>query len=111
MANTIDDAIYFSFIFEEMGRQFMFPMQVKTDATTAKVFAMGTAMRSRLRHVDQRQWWVQTCRDKRLAEVSHEAGDILKADVMTKNFYNKPGLFERKRAEIQVNVPPTSFSQ
>lgn len=111
MANTIDDAIYFSFIFEEMGRQFMFPMQVKTDATTAKVFAMGTAMRSRLRHVDQRQWWVQTCRDKRLAEVSHEAGDILKADVMTKNFYNKPGLFERKRAEIQVKVPPTSFSQ
>jgi hypothetical protein len=110
MANTINDAIYFSFILEEMGQEFTFPMQIKTDATTAQVFAMGTAMRSRLRHVDQRQWWVQTCRDKRIAELSHEAGNLLKCDVMTKNFYSKPGLFERKRAELQVNVP-TSFSK
>ena len=71
MGNAIDEGLSFSYIMEEMGQDFPMPFVMKVDATTAEVFAMGTAQRSRLKNIDQRQKWVQVCRDKRVCTVDH----------------------------------------
>ena len=74
MANAISHGLRFSYIMEEMGRDFPLPFRLVTDSKTAQVFAMGSAQRSKMLHVDQRQTWVQLCRDKRVAIVDQEPG-------------------------------------
>ena len=86
-------------------------MRMYTDATTAKVFAMGTAMRSRLKHIDQRQQWVQLTRDTRVVEVRYGKGATNKADIQTKVFFKHPKKYETQRDAIQVRVPATDFSK
>ena len=110
MANAIDEGLSFSYMMEEMGQDFPLPMVMKVDATTAEVFAMGTAQRSRLKNVDQRLKWVQVCRDKRVCTVDHVPGVLNVADIMTKYFFKHPSKFEKQRDWIQVKVPDNKFN-
>ena len=41
-------------------------MKVQVDNTTAELFAKGTVKNSKLRHIDLRQEWVRTLRDKEI---------------------------------------------
>ena len=100
----------FGYIQEEMGRSFPMPFRLVTDSTTAKVFAMGSAQRSTMLHVDQRQQWVQLCRDKRVVVVDHESGATNLADINTKSFQRHPGKFKTQRSWIQFSVPANAFS-
>ena len=104
LANTINDVLYFSYIMEEMGRDSPLPMHVKTDATTAKAFANGTA-KTRLHHIDQRQAWVAICRDKRITTVSHTPGTLNLADIGTKIFKRRPGIFHRLVQQLFALLP------
>ena len=110
MANGINQGLRVSYMLEEMGKEFPLPMVMRTDATTAEVFANGSAMKSTLSHVDQRLQWVHLCRDKRVSTVIHESGKTNVADIMTKYFFKHPGLFEKQRDWIQVSVPPNAFT-
>jgi len=109
-ANSVNDAIYFSYIIEEMGMSFPRPILMRTDAHTAQVFMMGTARRTQLRHVDQRQNWVRTARDARIVEGKHISGDLNKADIGTKIYFRKAAEFTRRRDAIMVSVPQHKFS-
>ena len=110
MANSIDATLKFSYMVDEMGVSFPLPFRMITDATTAKAFAMGTAQRSRLHHIDKRQTWVSICRDKRVCEVDQRPGITNAADIMTKYYFNHPCVFERQRAMLQIEVPANLFS-
>jgi len=61
-------------------------------------------------HVDQRQQWVQLCRDKRVVVVDQEIGASNRADINTKSFQRHPGKFMKQRAWIQFSVPANIFS-
>ena len=50
-----------------MGQDFRLPATLQCDAKTAEVFAMGTAQRSRIKNIDQRQQW---CADLSSVELS-----------------------------------------
>ena len=110
LANSINDALYFSYVVSEMGADFPMPFRLSTDATTAKVFAMGTAMRSRMKHIDQRQGWVGACRDARIVDAVYGKGEDNNADIGTKGYFKHPKQFEERRDRLQVRVPTTGFS-
>ena len=110
LANTVNDGLQASYIFEELGMEFPLPMLITTDSTTAKSFAHGTIRRSKLNHIDQRQHWVQVCRDKRICDVEQAPGPLNNADVHTKHYHKHPTVFKRNRDRQQVQVPPTAFS-
>ena len=86
------------------------PCHLLTDASTAKVFAMGTAIRTRLRHVDQRQSWVRACRDSRILTAGTVRGDLNPADLGTKIYFKRPGLFEQLVGQLFAKVPATVFT-
>ena len=111
MANTICDGLYFYYMMEEMGcEDFPMPFRVLTDSTTAQTFANGTAIKTTLRHVDQRQQWVRMCRDKRVAWPQHIPGFINLADIGTKFFFKHEKVFERLVGAMFCVAPPTAFS-
>lgn len=51
---------------------------------------------SRHKNIDQRQEWVQICRDSsRIVTVEHVPGILNVADIMTKYFFKHPGKFDK----------------
>ena len=42
------------------------PLEIKVDNTTAIAFSKGNVRRSKLKHIDVRQSWVEWLRDKSL---------------------------------------------
>jgi len=109
LANACDEILFFSYMMEEMGQDFPLPADLLCDAKTAEVFAMGSANRSRVKNIDQRQEWVQVCRDSRILTVDHVPGKLNVADIMTKYYFKHPKKFETQRDWIQVRVPSNEF--
>lgn len=70
---------------------------------------MGSANRSRVKNIDQRQEWVQVCRDSRIVTVEHVPGVLNVADIMTKYYFKHPKKFEKQRDWLQVRVPSNEF--
>ena len=111
MANTINDGLYFYYMMEEMGREdFPMPFRVLTDSTTAATFANGSAIKTTLRHVDQRLNWVRMCRDNRVSWPQHIPGFLNLADIGTKFFYKHEKAFEGLVDAMFCIAPPTDFS-
>ena len=59
-ANATFEILHLSYIVDEMGKPFPKPIPLEMDNAAAEVFCNNTAANSRLRHIDQRQHWVQT---------------------------------------------------
>jgi hypothetical protein len=56
---------------DEMGVEFNMPANLELDNSAAEVFANDTAMNTKLRHIDQRQHWVQGLRNAGLIKARH----------------------------------------
>ena len=54
------------------------------DNTTAEAFSKGTVKRSKLKHIDCRQEWVKTLRDKNVMYAVHVNTNGNLADLFTK---------------------------
>ena len=54
------------YVCDEMGQEFSMPIEIGVDNMTAITFAAGTVEKSKLRHIDARQDWVQALRDSEL---------------------------------------------
>ena len=76
--------LYLSYCADEMGIEFEKPTVLEMDNAAAEVFAKDTAMNSKLRHIDQRQHWVKTLRDKSLIKAKHVGTKKNVADIFTK---------------------------
>ena len=59
------------------------------DNAAAEVFCNNTAANSRLRHVDQRQHWVQTLRDRNIIVPVHVDTKSNLADLSTKPLFGE----------------------
>ena len=82
--NATMDILGFSYVVEEMGIEFEYPIVLQIDNEAARIFADGTAQRSKLKHIDCRQEWVKVLRDTNVVKTVHVDTADNKADIFTK---------------------------
>ena len=68
VGNATQNILGYSYVIEEMGIDFPFPFQLEMDNRAAKIFCQGSALKTKLKHIDCRQHWVKTLRDKRIMD-------------------------------------------
>ena len=73
-----------SYLYEECGMKFPIPFVLLMDNATAEAFCNGTVKRSKLRHIDCRQEWVHTLRNKDVMRPKHVDTKENLADMFTK---------------------------
>ena len=73
-----------SYVIEEMGIPFPYPFTLQMDNSAAKIFCEGTAQKTKLKHIDCRQEWVQTLRDKSIMVPAYVPSEENVADILTK---------------------------
>ena len=78
-------------------------LEIKVDNTTAIAFSKGNVRRSKLKHIDVRQSWVEWLRDKSLVNLSHVDTKLNLADFFTKLLDLEN--FARLRSMMMVDRP------
>ena len=63
---ALSELLHLSYVTDEMGLPFLKPVKLEVDNTTAVDFSKGSTRRSKLRHIDARQAWVEAMRDDSL---------------------------------------------
>ena len=95
--------MYLSYVNEELGIPYELPIEIAVDNTTAIAFASGTVKKSKMRHIDARQDWVQALRDGDLVKLVKVDTKNNLADLGTKVL--DPDTFERLRDCMMVCHP------
>ena len=101
-ANATFEFLNLQYVVEEMGMKFPKPFKLQIDNEAAKVFVEGTAFKTKLKHIDCRQFWVQTLRDKNICKPIKVASADNLADLFTKIL--PPTTFERLRDMIMYDI-------
>ena len=83
--------------------EFPYPITLEVDNETARIFANASAQRSKLKHIDCRQEWVKTLRDKSIVKVEHIPTKDNLADLFTKIL--SVGDFVRLRDQLLHPTP------
>ena len=81
---ALSEIMHLGYLIEEMGGQMALPYDLRVDNTTAISFSDGNVRRSKLKHIDVRQQWVEWLRDKGLVKLSHVSTKSNPADFFTK---------------------------
>ena len=102
-ANATFEMLRLSYIVAEMGKSFPSPIPLEMDNATAEVFCNNTATNTRLRHIDQRQYWVQTLRDHNIVIPVHVDTKSDLANMCTKPLFGE--VFATLRVKI-LSVQP-----
>ena len=83
--NATLDILAFSYTAEEQGMDdFPMPFTLQMDNTAAKIFCEGSAQKTKLKHIDCRQEWVQTLRNRSIMIPEYVPTEDNIADIMTK---------------------------
>jgi hypothetical protein len=88
-AQATFNILFLSYCADEMGIEFNMPANLEMDNSAAEVFANDTAMNTKLRHIDQRQHWVQALRDAKLIKAKHVDTELNSADIFTKTLQGR----------------------
>ena len=104
LGNGVADFIGLTYTIRELGLPPVpLPFIVEVDNSTAEVFAKKSVTRTKLRHIDQRQWWVRACQDQQLCKVDHVDTKDNLSDFFTKR--HGPAEFIRLRDRLMVRPP------
>ena len=82
--NAANEVIHLSYVADNMRLHFPKPAKLKLDNSTAEVFANNSAFKSKLKHIDTRQEWVQVIRNKDIIVPEHADTKLNTADIFTK---------------------------
>ena len=102
---ALAEFLHLTFVLEEMGLGCVSPIKLEVDNSTAIAFAEG-GKRSKMRHIDCRQKWVEALRDHALVKLVKVGTDDNLADLFTKIL--GPIKFEDLRDRIMWPCPSTS---
>ena len=69
--NATFDILATSYVVEEMGMEFPSPFTLEMDNDAARIFAAASAQKTKLKHIDCRQEWVRTLRDRGICTPVH----------------------------------------
>ena len=101
---ALNEILHLSYIAEEMGASMDKPLHIKIDNTAAIAFANGRVRRSKLKHIDVRQEWVQALRDHSVVQAEYVNTKSNKADFFTKILDNET--FLKFRGDLMRLCPP-----
>ena len=65
---ALNECLHLSYVVEEMGNPLQMPIDIEVDNTTAIAFSKDRIQRSKLKHIDVRQAWVEALRDGSLCK-------------------------------------------
>ena len=82
--NATLDILGYSYVVEELGLPFEKPFYLEIDNEAARIWIRGSGGRTKLKHIDCRQEWVLTLRDKKLLVPVHIDTALNRADLFTK---------------------------
>jgi len=83
-ANATMDILHLSYVVDEMGMKLPLPIRLQIDNAAAQAFAGSTVKRTKMKHIDCRQHWVRTLRDKSICLPVHVDTKENLADFFTK---------------------------
>ncbi len=86
-----------------MGLEFPLPFTLEMDNDAARTFVNATAQKTKLKHIDCRQEWVRTLRDKGLCKPAYVPTADNLADIFTKILSKQ--VFEGLRNQCMVEHP------
>lgn len=104
-ANATHEFLYQSYVADEMGVDFPLPIRMQIDNSACETFINASGGRSKLKHIDCRQWWVEMLRDKNVLIPTHVDSKYNVADLFTKILARE--VFERLRDVIMVPFDKT----
>ena len=84
LGNAVTDTLAFSYAVEEMGLEFKLPFIMEVDNEAARIFSEGNGGRTKMKHIDCRQEFVKTLRDKKVVKCVHLDTKYNLADLFTK---------------------------
>ena len=99
--NATQDFLHLSYVAEEMGVPFPKPFRLQMDNDAARVFADGSAFKTRMKHMDCRQEWVKMLRDKDICTPVHVPIADNLADIFTRILPRES--FTRMRSRLLFN--------
>ena len=103
-ANATFEFLHLSYVVDEIGNiPFPKPLTLEMDNTTAECFVNNTAFKSKLKHIDVRQQWVKTLRDKSIIIPKHVNTNDNLADIFTKVLCK--ATFTRLRDQLMLPRP------
>ena len=68
VGNATQNILGLSYVIEEMGIEFPLPFKLEMDNRAARIFCLGSALKTKLKHIDCRQEWVKTLRDRGIVD-------------------------------------------
>ena len=82
--NATFEFLHLSYTADEMGIPFPKPILMQVDNKAAIAFSDNSAFKTKLKHIDVRQEWVKTLRNKNIIETTHVPSKDNLADLFTK---------------------------
>ena len=101
--NASVELMHLPYVADELGIDCPRPMYLQMDNTAAQCFAEKTAFKTKLKHIDARQEWVRTLRNKDLLLPIHVASEFNLADLFTKILSTT--IFKKLRDQIMHRIP------
>ena len=98
-------SIWRRYVSDELGMSFPRPIELEVDNQTAIMFSKDTVRRSKLRHIDSRQSWVEALRDNRIVEFVKVHTDENLADMNSKLLGAPRFLYLRDKLMVSRNIP------
>ena len=83
-AHAVSDFSALSYQADEMGMPFELPLLLRVDNEAACSFIRDNALRTKLRHIDVRQYWVRHMRDPEIVDVEYIPSKLNISDLLTK---------------------------
>ena len=106
VGNATLDVMGLSYVVEEMGVTFPFPFTLEMDNDAARIFCLGSAHKTKLKHIDCCQEWVRKLRDRDIMTPVHDIVDSKDndADLFTKILPREPFEMARNRIMVEHSV-------
>ena len=102
-ANATFEFLHLSYVTDEAGLDFPMPIKLQMDNAAAEAFSNNTCVKTSLKHIDARQEWVRTLRDKNVLTPTHVDTKLNVADLFTKILDKLT--FEKLRDMIMTRLP------
>ena len=64
----LNEMLHLGYVSDEMGFNYPTPIELCVDKSTAVAFSQGQTRRSKMRHIDMRQSWVEALRDDNIVK-------------------------------------------
>ena len=100
---ALNEILHLGYVTEELGLPFTWPIELRVDNATAIHFSQGSSRRSKLRHIDSRQAWVEALRDESVVVLTKVDTKVNLADLNSKLL--EWDTFQRLRDTILVIRP------